>query len=75
MKTTTPKDFTISKNGRYITVSHNHDYEIDLNRIKTERDLLAWTLHLSEKSWMTTAGLHEFISVIAKAKGLSVHGC
>jgi hypothetical protein len=51
-----------------------YDYEIDLDEIKTERDLLAWALHLSGKTWMNTQRIGRFIEAVAQIKRLSVHG-
>lgn len=49
-------------------------YEIDLNRIKTERDLLAWVRHLSEKSWITRDDLTEFITQVGEYKHFKIYG-
>jgi hypothetical protein len=49
-------------------------YEIDLDRIKTERDLLAWALHLTEKSWMTCSGLNHFITTVGEYKKFKIYG-
>jgi hypothetical protein len=64
-----------------ISAIHPHDpswklpsYEVDLSRIKTERDLLAWALHLSEKNWMTCSLLNEFIAVVGKHKRFKLYG-
>jgi hypothetical protein len=50
-----------------------YDYEIDLDRIKSEAALLNWTLHLCEKTWMTTERLHFFIEAVAQIKKFNVH--
>jgi hypothetical protein len=52
-----------------------YDYEIDLDRINSEADLLRWTLHLCGKTWMTSERLHQFIETVAAIKHLKVHGC
>jgi hypothetical protein len=49
-------------------------YEVDLDQIKTERDLLAWALHLCGKTWMTTERLHKFIEAVARIKRFNVYG-
>jgi hypothetical protein len=51
-----------------------YDYEVDLDQIKTEADLLNWTLHLCEKTWMSTERLHKFIEAVAQIKRFKVHG-
>jgi hypothetical protein len=50
-----------------------YDYEVDLNRIESEADLLRWTLHLCEKTWMTTERLHFFIEAVAQIKKFNLH--
>lgn len=55
------------------TLSYAYPYEIDLDRIKTERDLLGWSLHLMEKNWMTLVRLHEVVRAIAIAKRFNLH--
>jgi len=49
-------------------------YEIDLDRVKDERDLLAWTVHLCGKGWFSiTSELVDIVEAIAAAKGLDCH--
>lgn len=62
----------ISEDGKWVTI--NGDYEIELLRIRTERDLLAWVLHLTEKSWMTAGAIHAFVSGVGKLKNFSLFG-
>jgi hypothetical protein len=62
------------KNG-WITLNFAYPYEIDLDRIKTERDLLAWALHLTTKTWMNRKRLHYFIEKVGKHKNLNIYGC
>lgn len=57
-----------------VTLHYRYPYEIDLERINSERDLLAWALHLCEKNWMDTRRIAETIETIAKVKGFKVHG-
>lgn len=56
------------------TLNFKYPYEIDLDRIKTERDLLAWTLHLAGKTWMDRGKLVAFIEAIGKHKKLKIFG-
>jgi hypothetical protein len=51
-----------------------YDYEVDLDRINSEADLLNWTLHLCGKTWMTVEHLGHFIETVAQIKGFKVHG-
>jgi hypothetical protein len=52
-----------------------YDYQVDLDRIKNERDLLSWALHLCEKTWMTTECLNRFIKAVPAIKRFKVHCC
>src|SRR6516225_2389060 len=40
-----------------LLVRFRYDYEIDLERINSEADLLCWALHLCGKTWMNTERL------------------
>ena len=40
------------------------DYEINLDMIRTESDLLGWIQHLCEKTWMDTDLIREFIETV-----------
>jgi hypothetical protein len=57
-----------------LLLRYQYDYEVDLDRIHSERDLLAWTHHLCGKTWMNTERLSHFIEAVARIKGFKVHG-
>jgi hypothetical protein len=61
-------------NVEVLMVRFHYDYEVDLDRISSERDLLAWALHFCEKTWMNTERLHYFIEAAASIKHLRIHG-
>ena len=70
------KTFVYVKSNNTMQISVNdYPYEVDLDRINSERDLLAWVLHLSEKTWATTDIISEFASRVARIKGFDIHGC
>jgi hypothetical protein len=48
------------------------DYDVDLDRIQTEGDLLAWVCHLTGKDWMNSERLRLFIEAIATIKGFRI---
>lgn len=50
-----------------------YNYEIDLDEIETEGDLLRWVLHLCEKTWMTSERLHHFIEAVGTIKKLNIY--
>jgi hypothetical protein len=61
-------------NVEVLMVRFSYNYEVDLDRIHTERDLLAWALHFTEKTWIDTQRLHHFIEAVASIKHLSIYG-
>jgi len=54
------------------TLNFDYPYEVDLDRIKSERDLLAWVRQLAGKPWMTGQRLKLFIDVVGGHKGFLV---
>jgi hypothetical protein len=50
-----------------------YTYEVDLDRIKTERDLLAWTHHLLGKTWMIRERTKRFVEAVAAIKGFRIN--
>ncbi|MEI7879832.1 MAG: hypothetical protein WCI95_03045 [bacterium] len=70
------KTFIYQKSNNTMQIHVNdYPYEVDLDRINSERDLLAWVLHLSEKNWTTTTLVIEFAERVAGIKGFNIHGC
>ena len=67
------KQIVIDAKNATCTINIAYPYEVDLDRIKDERDLLTWALHLTEKSWMKTKHLAFFIKAVAKYKGFNLH--
>ncbi len=47
-------------------------YEVDLDQIHTERDLLAWVLQLVGKPWMNAERIEVFASAVADLKGFNI---
>jgi hypothetical protein len=58
--------------NRTLLLRFDYDYEVDLDEINSEADLLHWTLHFREKVWMTTERLGCFIETVAAIKHLKV---
>ena len=46
-----------------------YKYSIALNRLKNEKHLLDWMLHLCTKGWMNTTRLQMFAEVVMQTKG------
>jgi hypothetical protein len=49
-----------------------YDYNIPLERIETERDLLAWVRHLSFKHWATAERLRLFMDAVSTIKEFEI---
>ena len=62
----------INKRRGVCTLKFDCPYEIDLDRIKTEGDLLAWVRHLAGKPWMNGGRLKLFIDAVGVYKGIKV---
>lgn len=56
-----------------LLLRYEYDYEVDLDRIHDERDLLAWTDHLCGKTWMNTERVSHFIAAVASIKGFNLN--
>jgi hypothetical protein len=61
------------RNLNVLLLRFQYDYEVDLDRIKSEAALLNRTLHLCEKTWMTTERFHFFIEAVAAIKKFNIH--
>jgi hypothetical protein len=48
-------------------------YDILLDDIKTEGDLMRWALHISRKTWATRNILSRFMEIVAEIKGFQTH--
>jgi hypothetical protein len=60
------------KSNNVLLLRFAYPYEVDLDRINTERDLLSWTRHLTGKSWMGAERTKAFIDAVADIKGFDV---
>ena len=45
-------------------------YDIDLDRIRTQEDILGWIAQLSGKNWFTSEYLWHFLNTIDSVTGL-----
>lgn len=48
-----------------------HDYEIDLDRLQTPRDLVGWIYQIIPKTWADEWLVKEFIDVVCAHRGWS----
>ena len=51
----------------YITINVKYEYNIELSRCNTHAKILAWVVHLAEKTWMTVE-LNERFILLAMAE-------
>lgn len=65
-----PTTVTYNKNIDAIVLltPTNHEYTIELNRINTKGEIVSWVHHLSEKSWVTTLMIGDFIKKVCEVK-------
>lgn len=49
-------------------------YEISKDRIKTEGDLIRWTIHISEKNWIDSETIHSFLLCVCNENAWEAHG-
>ena len=57
-----------------IVVNVQDRYEIEKSRIDTPEKIIRWTVHLSEKTWMTKELLHFFILTVCDAANIEPYG-
>ena len=57
---------------RVITFNVNCEYNVPLNRCKSTAEILAWVVHLSEKTWITTEHLERFILLACRENGFEL---
>ena len=64
-----PPVVTIDDDG-WITIHGPYEYEIELIRCDSHFKIIDWVLHLSEKDWMTTDMINQFIDIALRSNGL-----
>jgi hypothetical protein len=62
------------RSNNVLLLRFDYSYEVDLDRIHCERDLLAWVLQLVEKPWMGAERVKLFAYVVADIKDFNIHG-
>lgn len=55
----------------HIVIKVNYEYNIALGRCDTHAKIVAWVLHLSQKTWMTQDVLIRFIRLAMQQHGLT----
>ncbi|MBT3748748.1 MAG: hypothetical protein HN936_10030 [Bacteroidetes bacterium] len=63
----------VSVKEGHVVINAGYEYNISLDTIKGHADILRWTHHLCEKTWMTIRILERFIEVAAHNAGLKIH--
>jgi len=59
--------------GENIIIDLACEYVIALNRCSTVKSILQWVIQLSEKTWMTTDVLKQFIELSINYHGIDVY--
>ena len=62
----------VSVSGGVLTIKGPYEYDIEMSRITSLDDLLAWVYQLTEKTWMTSDLMREFLRVAMHAAGLNL---
>jgi len=59
----------------HLTIKANDQfgYEIALDRIDNPVKILQWVIHLTEKTWMTTELLNQFVQAACNKAGVDPH--
>jgi len=55
-----------------VVINVTYEYNIELNRCDSLQKIVAWNLHLYEKTWMTLEIMERFVYVAAKANNLKL---
>jgi hypothetical protein len=61
------------RSNNVLLLRFQYTYEVDLDRIKTERDLLGWVLQLVGKPWTSAERVKVFADAVAEIKGFNIH--
>lgn len=56
-----------------IKAGEHYEYEIALDRIDNAVKILQWVIHLTEKSWMTTELVRQFVQAACTKAGVDPH--
>ena len=67
-----PETIIIEKDG--INISKDKEYFIEWSRCDDIVKILEWVHHLSEKSWITSECIHEFITAATAHHKLDIYG-
>lgn len=64
---------TVSFDGRYITINGPYEYNIELARCSTLKEICEWVNHVGRKTWATAEILADFVRVACSAIGQPLH--
>jgi hypothetical protein len=66
-----PEDQVVIR-GSSVVFPNFGDYEIELSRIDTPEKLLAWLIHMSEKTWFTSDIARWFILKVSRHQKMKI---
>ena len=58
--------------GDCVVINESYPYQIELSRCNTPEKILAWVIHLSEKTWMNTDLMAAFIYWAAEGNKITI---
>jgi len=61
------------KSNQTLLLRFAYPYQIDLDTIQSQSDLLRWVYHLSAKNWVTSELLNHLIEKVADIKSFNLH--
>ena len=57
-----------------IVLNVRHPYCIDKSRVNTSEKIVRWVVHLTEKNWMTSELIREFVLIASKVANIKPFG-
>jgi len=58
--------------GNNIIINAAYKYQVSITTCDTPEKLIAWTFHLTEKTWMNTKIIRHFIGLAARHSSISL---
>ncbi len=64
---------TVTHDSGHITLHDDNGscYDIAIDRVSSEKDILSWVLHLGEKNWVSKSMIVKFIEIGMRINGMS----
>ena len=59
----------------YLILNYSYEYDIALDRLQTEKDILGWVFHLAGKNWMNAHRIQNFIEKCSEVNKIDYTTC